>query len=57
MALLAGIHFDPDSGGLEPTVATYHPYMPEPELPTATPGILASLGFAMRQQRKQEASE
>ena len=56
MTLIASIHSDPDSGR-EPTVADYHPYMPEPELPVATPAILASLGFAMQQQRKQEVSE
>lgn len=55
MTLIATIHSDPDKGRA-PMVADYHPYLPEPELPVATPGILAALGFAMQQQRKPEVS-
>ena len=53
MTLLANIHSDPDKGPM-PTLATYHPYLPEPELPAATPDILRSLGFSLMQQRKPE---
>jgi hypothetical protein len=51
MALLAGIHWDKDSGTPQPTVATYHPFMPEPELPTASPDVLRAITAAMRRQR------
>lgn len=44
MATLANIHGDPDSG-MRPTVATFHPYLPKPKPPKASPGLLASLGF------------
>lgn len=50
MTLIATIHSDPDSGRA-PSVADYHPYMPEPEMPEATPEMLAAIGFAMRRQR------
>lgn len=44
MTLLASIHADPDSGR-RPHVADYHPYLPEPELPKASPDILKQFGF------------
>lgn len=56
MTLLASIHSDPDKGRM-PTLADYHPYLPEPELPTATPGILASLGFALKQRMRPEVPD
>lgn len=54
MALLANIHGDPESG-MRPTVATFHPFLPDPEPPQATPGILASIGF--RPIKKPEVSD
>ena len=53
MALLAGIHWDKDSGVPQPTVATYHPFMPEPkhDIPEATPEVLAAIGFSMKRRR------
>lgn len=50
MTLIATIHSDPDSGRA-PTVADYHPYLPEPELPTASPDVLRAITAAMRRQR------
>lgn len=50
MTLIATIHSDPDSGRA-PTVADYHPYMPEPEMPTATPEMLRAIGLAMQRRR------
>lgn len=44
MALLATIHSDPKSGN-KPSPADFHPFMPEPELPEATPELLRALGF------------
>lgn len=45
MTLLASIHSDPDSNQ-RPTLATFHPYMEQPEIPAATPDVLASI-FSM----------
>lgn len=56
MTLIASIHSDPDKGP-PPTLATYHPYLPEPELPTATPDLLRSLGFALKQKRGREVPD
>lgn len=44
MATLASIHADPDKG-TPPTMATYHPFLEEPEPPPAPAGLLESLGF------------
>jgi len=51
MALIATIHSDPDNGP-PPQPATFHPYLDDPELPTATPDLLASLGFMKRKDGK-----
>lgn len=40
MWLMASIHSDPDASQ-KPQIATYHPYMPEPESP-----VMSSDGFA-----------
>jgi len=50
MALIATIHSDPDKGP-PPQPATFHPYLPDPELnlPVASPELLASLGFRKRE--------
>jgi hypothetical protein len=53
MTLIASIHSDPDKGS-PPTLATYHPYLPEPEIPEATPDMLAALGIAMRRNKPAE---
>lgn len=50
MTLIATIHSDPDSGRA-PSIADYHPYLPEPEMPEATPEMLAAIGFAMKRKR------
>ena len=44
MALLATIHGDPSKGSSY-TPADFHPFAEKPELPEATPELLASLGF------------
>ncbi len=54
MAMLAAIHSDPDKGRT-PTYADFHPYADEPELPEATPDVLASIGF--RPVKKPEVSD
>lgn len=56
MTLLATIYSNPDNGR-EPTLADYHPYMPEPEIPTATPDMLAAIGFAMKRQQRPEVGD
>lgn len=43
IASLVACHRDPKTD--PPTVAQYHPYMPEPEPPRASPEILQQLGF------------
>jgi hypothetical protein len=55
MTLLASIHSDPSKGS-PPTLATYHPYLPEPEIPEATPEVLAALGIAMRRHKPAEVT-
>ena len=54
MTLIATIHSDPDSGR-SPTLSDYHPYMPEPETPTATPEMLRAIGLALKRQRPEVA--
>lgn len=44
MALIAAIHADPDKGS-SPQPADFHPYLPAPELPQATPELMRSLGL------------
>lgn len=55
MTLLASIHSDPDKGS-PPTLATYHPYLPEPEIPEATPEVLQALGLAMQRHSPPEVT-
>lgn len=42
MTLLASIHADP-KGGKKPSLADYHPYLPEPEKATMPPELLAAI--------------
>lgn len=42
MTLLAAIHADPNSGK-KPSLADYHPYMPEPEKAVMPPELLAAI--------------
>ena len=42
MTLLASIHSDPDAA-MKPQLATYHPYLPEPELPQLPPSLIPDL--------------
>lgn len=56
MTLIASIHSDPEKGRM-PTLADYHPYLPEPEIPTATPDVLKALGFALKRQRQPEVAD
>jgi hypothetical protein len=44
MALFAAMHTDPDKG-TPPQPADFHPYLPSPELPEATPAMLRALGL------------
>lgn len=53
MWLIASIHSDPDASQ-KPQVATYHPYMPEPELPTLPPTMLPDLFRSLKRGRADE---
>lgn len=55
MTLIAAIHSDPD--GRRPTLADYHPYLPEPEMPTATPEILKAIGLALTRRQPPGGSD
>lgn len=56
MTLLASIHADPDAPQ-RPSVATYHPYLPEPEMPTMSAESLAAVLKAAGIGRRKEAAE
>jgi hypothetical protein len=44
MALFAAMHTDPDKG-TPPQPADFHPYLPTPEVPEATPAMLRAMGL------------
>lgn len=56
MTMLASIHGDPDAPQ-KPCLAMFHPYLPEPEMPTMSAESLATVLRAAGLSRRKEPAE